>query len=352
MAYTTIPKSTAYFDTLLWTGNSSSDSGTQNITGLNFQPDFMWNKTRSVTENNILTDVLRGTNSFLRSNATTLAYNPANCYQIPLTNGFTAQGDEGGEFNYTNYTYATWNWKANGAGSTNTVGSIDSTVSVNTASGFSIVKVLKSSSAVATIGHGLGVTPKMFIVKSIDAGNNWQVYHEATGATKALYLNGSGVPVTTSGFFNNTAPTSTVLTLGSDGAFTGNTMIIYCFADVQGFSKIGSYTGNGNADGAFVYTGFKPAFMITRRSDTGNSWYMYTGKTSTSGGNLTDKYLEANATTAEATTTGEYGFDFLSNGFKATGTGGGTNASGGTYIYMAFAEEPLVSTNGNAATAR
>ena len=350
MAFTTINKSTDYFDTKLYVGNSNAGSpNTQSITGLNFQPDFTWCKNRDAGSNHALFDAVRGVTKLINSNTTAVEATVADTLTAFDTNGFTLGTDVySGVVNNINQNFVSWNWKANGAGSTNTVGSIDSTVSVNTASGFSIVKVLKSSSAVATIGHGLGVTPKMFIVKSIDAGNNWQVYHEATGATKALYLNGSGVPVTTSGFFNNTAPTSTVLTLGSDGAFTGNTMIIYCFADVQGFSKIGSYTGNGNADGSFIYTGFKPAFVIIKESNGTNSWQMWDNKTSPY--NLANAYLQPNTTSAEIS--GNNQIDILSNGIKLRSSNTANNGSGQSFIFMAFAEAPLVGSNNVPANAR
>ena len=350
MAYTTIPKSTAQFAPKLYVGNSNAGSpNTQSITGLNFQPDFTWCKNRDAGSNHALFDAVRGVTKLLNSNTTTVEATVADTLTAFDTNGFTLGTDVNqGVVNNINQNFVSWNWKANGAGSTNTDGSIDSTVSVNTASGFSIVKVLKSSSAVATIGHGLGVTPKMFIVKSIDAGNNWQVYHEATGATKALYLNGNGVPVTTSGFFNNTAPTSTVLTLGSDGAFTGNTMIIYCFADVQGFSKMGSYVGTGNVDGNFVYLGFKPAFVMIKAAGTEN-WVMDDSKRL--GYNVDNRFLVPNQNYNESGSVSN--IDLLSNGFKLRSASGYYNSGNSyTYIYAAFAEEPLVSTNGIPATAR
>ena len=336
MAFSAIIKPSDYFNTKLYTGTGSSNAQT----GVGFQPDWIWLKNRSLSSNHHLVDAVRGITKELRSNLTNTEATDDQLITAFGSDGFTVGTSGSGNTNGDNY--ASWNWKANGAGSTNTVGSIDSTVSVNTASGFSIVKVLKSSSAVATIGHGLGVTPKMFIVKSIDAGNNWQVYHEATGATKALYLNGSGVPVTTSGFFNNTAPTSTVLTLGSDGAFTGNTMIIYCFADVQGFSKMGSYTGNGNADGSFIYTGFKPAFVIIKESNGTNSWQMWDNKTSPY--NLANAYLQPNTTSAEIS--GNNQIDILSNGIKLRSSNTANNGSGQSFIFMAFAEEPFVANSG------
>ena len=350
MAYTTIPKSTDYFNTTLYVGNGSSKT----ITGIPFAPDFVWIKARSAAENHVIVDRVRGANNYLMPNTT--ATNDTNS---EFLKSFTSDGYTlglGDRVNKSSTNLVSWNWKANGQGSSNTDGSINTTyTSANTTSGCSIVTYTGNGTSGATIGHGLGVAPAVVLVKRLNATSDWVMYHKGMGAPpKFIVLNTTAAETSSAGIFYTTAPTSSVFYVGNDGATnaSGGTYVAYCFADVQGFSKFGSYIGNGNADGTFTYLGFKPAFLIVKRVDTGNSWYMYTGKTSTSGGNLTDKYLEANEANAEATTTGEYGFDFLSNGFKATGTGGGTNASGGTYIYMAFASEPLVSTNGNAATAR
>jgi hypothetical protein len=200
----------------------------------------------------------------------------------------------------------------------------------------------------STVGHGLGVTPKMFIVKPRTDAQSWCVYHESVGAGYVTYLDitsGSGG----SSVWNSTSPTSSVFTVNDNQVnSSGITYIAYCFADVKGFSKFGSYTGNGNADGTFVYTGFKPAFTMIKRTDTTSDWNIMDNKRAVSF-NPNTKELYANSSQVEATG-GQTIRDFLSNGFKLRGTSGGTNASGGTYIYMAFAEEPLV--GDNPATAR
>ena len=203
----------------------------------------------------------------------------------------------------------------------------------------------------ATVGHGLGSTPKMIIIKCRDSSDAWFVYHEAYGATKYLILNTTAATVTASTPFNDTAPTSSVFSLGADGNTneSGSGMIAYCFAEKKGYSKFGSYTGNGNADGTFVYTGFKPAFVIHKRFDATNNWHMVDNKRDTF--NPTDLQLYPNVSNSEFAETD--GMDFLSNGFKARESSTWINASGGTYIYMAFAENPFVTAGTKAAgTAR
>jgi hypothetical protein len=247
-----------------------------------------------------------------------------------------------------------WQWKAgtsftNDASSTG-IGSIDSAGSFNNDAGFSIVSFTGTGSN-GTIKHGLSTAPKMLIIKRRDPSQSWSVYHTSLGTNKRLYLDLTDAVETTTTACNNTAPTSSVFSVGTSNATNGNgeNMIAYCFAEKQGYSKFGSYTGNNNADGPFVYTGFKPAWlMIKIASGTTNNWMMYDNKRSTF--NLTDKIFEANNNGAEGT---GLGIDMLSNGFKIrTTAGNGTNYNGGTYIYMAFAENPFVTSTGVPATAR
>ena len=343
MAYTTIPKSTAYFSPEIYTGNGSSKT----ISTLNFQPDWVWIKNRATTDMNVLFDSLRGATKRIASDSTAAEATEAQDLTAFNTNGFTV--GTSGAVNTNSVSYASWNWKANGAGSTNTVGSITSTVSVNTTSGFSMVRWAGSGS-LATIGHGLGVVPKMIICKSVDTGG-WGIYHEATGNGRGLFLNIDGVGGTDVAYWNNTSPTSSVFTVNFDGGTNregGNTMMAYCFADVPGFSKIGSYTGNGNADGTFNYTGFKPAWvMIKNTSSGGSNWRIFDNQRL--GYNVNNATLYPNLSNAEAD---ETSLDLLSNGFKMRGTTNDLNGNGQTYAYIALASEPLVSTNGNAATAR
>ena len=338
-----------YFNTVLWSGNSTGDNANQNITGVGFQPDFFWNKSRNQAENNIITDVLRGTNKFLRANDTTAEYTPT-CNQTPISDGFTATGDEGGEFNNNGFTYATWNLKANGAGSSNTDGSITSTVSASTTSGFSIVK-WTGSGGNATIGHGLGVVPKMIIIKSLANTTSWMVYTAMTGNNSEIALNTTASATGSSTAWQDTDPTSSVFYVAGgagDGVNASGDYVAYCFANIRGFSKFGEYTGNENADGTFVYTGFKPAFvMIKNRGSAGKDWFIHDNKRL--GYNDKNYGLFPNLTNAEAT---DINLDLLSNGFKLRRSTAQLNHNGNFYIFMAFAESPLVGSNNIPATAR
>ena len=354
MAYTTINKPTDYFNTKLYTGNG----GTQSITGVGFQPDLNWIKNRSDGTSHFLYDIIRGAgnNKDLSSNSTGAEGSgdgATHGFMSAFTSdGFTVtQGSSTASItNDSGDTYASWNWLANGAGSANTAGSISSTVSANTTSGFSIVSYSGTSSN-GTIGHGLDSAPKMVIVKALASGRDWMTYHKSVGATKYLFLNTTDASASSSGIWNDTDPTSTVVHLGSSNSVNGNGInyIAYCFAEVQGYSKVGSYTGGGS-NFPFIYTGFKPAFVMIKRAIGGtNNWNMHDSKRSPF--NPADERLYANLSNAE-NTGGNYGADFLSNGFKITTDDNGWNQSGDTYIYMTFAEAPLVGTNNVPCTAR
>jgi hypothetical protein len=349
MAYTTIKKPSDYFNTKLYTGNNSTNI----ISGVGFQPDWFWIKDRSTTgEKHHLFDAVRGLNKALYSNQTTAE---TTGFDGGGQNNITAVGNDGftitgngsdGEGNLTGRNYASWNWKANGAGSANTDGSISSTVSANTTSGFSIVK-WTGTSATGTIGHGLGVAPKVVIVKSLANAEGWYSYWQPLGNDKQVALNSTSAQGTTT-LWNSTTPTSSVFSVINHSAVNGSgDYIAYCFADVQGFSKFGSYTGNGNADGTFIYTGFKPSFFLIKNTTTaGNGWHIFDNKRI--GFNTSNYQLSPNSSGAEDTTTGYT--DILSNGFKMRSANDFNNKNGDTYIYMAFAEEPLV--GDNPATAR
>ena len=342
MAYTTINKSTDYFNTKLYTGTGSTNAQT----GVGFQPDWTWIKNRTaVGEGHHLYDAVRGVEKRLRSDSTSAESTVSTGLTTFGTDGFTVGSNAG--VNGNGNGIASWNWLANGAGSANTDGSISSTVSANTTSGFSIVSYT-GTGANATVGHGLGVAPKMVILKSRANAYNWGVYHASIGATKYLRLNSTNAEATSSAYFQDTAPTSTLITLGSDLNIndSGN-MIAYCFAEKQGYSKFGSYTGNGNADGTFVYTGFKPAWVLIKRSSAaGDQWQLSDNKRGINGA---IKTLYPDSTEVE--TSGD-SIDFLSNGFKNKSSSVARNGSGSTYIYMAFAEAPLVGSNNIPATAR
>jgi hypothetical protein len=337
MAYTTINKSTDYFNTKLYTGTGS----TQYITGVGFQPDMNWIKTRTRSGyNHCITDAVRGATKVIRPNLA----NVENTYADSLTSfdsdGFSLGADINGEQNKSGDNYASWNWKANGAGSANTDGSISSTVSANTTAGFSIVKWTGTGSS-GTIGHGLGVTPKVVIVKRYTAVADWVYYTTVIdGTMDFLYLNTTASKADSS----VSVPTSTVF---SKNDTNGETQIAYCFAEKTGYSKFGSYVGNGNADGTFVYTGFKPAFVIQKNASAVQGWQLQDNKRL--GYNPDNYLLQPNDSAAESAL---QRIDLLSNGFKVRTTDAGQNASGNTYIYMAFASAPLVGTNNIPATAR
>ena len=340
MAYTTINKSSDHFNTKLYTGTGSSNAQT----GIGFQPDFTWIKSRSNTYSHSLTDAVRGVTKKLASNNSNAEYTSTTEITSFDSDGFTVGTDAG--VNNSSSTFASWNWKANGSGSSNSDGSISSTVSANTTAGFSIVKYTGTGSA-ATVGHGLGVVPKFLITKALNDGRSWLTYNATDGSGKGIDLNGTGASNTNSAYWNNTTPTTSVVSLGGNVQTSGSyDYIMYCFAEKKGFSKFGSYTGNGNVDGAFVYTGFKPAVLIVKTNTTTGGWQIYDSKRNTS--NPTSKFLVPSSNAAE--TSGSNDIDFLSNGFKTRTTANPGTTDG--FIYMAFAEAPLVGSNNVPCTAR
>ena len=340
MAYTTINKPSDYFNTKLYTGNQTANTA---ITGVGFQPDWTWIKRREINWH-CLVDAVRGATKRISSNETNTEVTDATAVTSLDSDGFTIGIDSNGYTNQNGGTYASWNWKANGAGSSNTDGSITSTVSANTTSGFSIVSYTGTGSN-ATVGHGLGSVPKMMIIKNRTNTQGWATYHHNQGAGNYIDLSSDNSGQAGSSIFNNTTPTSSVFSVATSGWTndSGYNYIAYCFADVTGYSKFGSYIGNGNADGTFIYTGFKPAwFMVKQTNAAGNSWHILDNKRDSF--NVMEKNLRANLSNAEFDTGVD--FDFLSNGVKMRNTDGASNNFGGsTYIYMAFAEEPLVGDN-------
>ena len=348
MTHTTINKSTAHFDTKLWNG----DSNPITISGYEFQPDFVWIKRRNSTTNHGLYDAVRGTTKFLESSATSPEQTLAAGLTAFTSDGYTLGG--AGQVSTGGGTYVGWNWKAGtGQGSSNTDGSINTTyTSVNTTAGFSISKYTGTGSN-ATIGHGLGVVPKMMIVKVLSTTNQWFVYHQALGNTKKLNLDDTSAESVQNNLWNDTTPTSSVFSVGNHtGAnASGATYIAYCFAEKTGYSKFGSYTGNNNADGTFVYTGFKPAFVMFKCSTNAANWGIYDNERV--GYNEVKNVLFPDLSNAENTDLAP--IDLLSNGFKMRRNDSASdinNKGGATYIYMAFAEAPLVGTNNIPANAR
>jgi hypothetical protein len=336
-----------YFDATLYNGNSSTQT-INNASG--FYPDFNWLKRRNSAGSHVLANSVVGGTQQLFSNLTN-----AEQTDTRITNGISSSGialgnNSGGtgDTNISGGTYVAWQWLANaGTAVTNTQGSITSTVSASTTAGFSIVTYTGSGSA-ATVGHGLGATPSMIIIKDRDNGTyDWNVYHASLSSptTLKLYLNTTDAENnggTNSGTWNSTAPTSTVFSLGTflNVNKSGDNFVAYCFAPIAGYSAFGSYTGNGSTDGPFIFTGFRPRFvMIKLSSGSGSGWLIYDSSRNTY--NLTDLYLQANQSNAEAGSSTDNPFDFLSNGFKARYSNSATNQSGGTFIYMAFAENPF-----------
>ena len=344
MAYTTINKHTSYFNTKLYSGNAS----TQAITGVGFQPDWCWFKGRNFADNHVSIDAVRGTNKAVYQDTTGSSTTQTHYFTSFDSDGYTLGNS--GIMNGSSKTYASWNWKANGAGSTNNDGSVASTVSVNTTAGFSIVK-WTGTGATATVGHGLGAKPSIVLIKNTGATENWVMYHSSLTAEKNLKLNNQEAAQDTTGAFNDTEPTSSVFTVhtNTNTNQNGQVMIAYCFAEKTGYSKFGSYTGNGNVDGTFVYTGFKPSLIIVKRDTAGYDWLMYTDKINNI--NPMNDYINPNANSAETVDNANQVLDIVSNGFKHRGTGSSTNANTKTYFYLAFGQS-LVGSNNVPCTAR
>lgn len=321
-----------YFEANLWTGNGTS----QSISSYEFAPDWVWIKERNSTSSHYLVDTIRGTDVFLQSNSTVAdTSNTVNVTSFD-SNGFSL--GTGGTTNENTNTYVGWAWLAGGTAVSNTQGSIASSVSANTKAGFSIVSYTGTGSA-ATVGHGLSQTPDMMIVKNRDDGTrSWIVYHkDNTSAPETDFLRLDGTNATAdSPVWNDTAPTSSVFSVNDPSTNgSGNDIIGYLFHSVEGYSKFGSYIGNGNADGTYVHLGFRPAFVILKASSNTADWLVYDNKRL--GYNPDNNDLRPNETDVERT---DDKIDLLSNGFKLRSSGGGVNNSGYTFIYMAFAEMP------------
>ena len=340
MAYTTINKHTDYFDTVLWSSQDTS------IDTLNFQPDWAWIKSRTNADTHVLFDAVRGANKRLISSANLAESTTSDELTAFNSDGYTL--GTGDNVNRSGHNYVSWNWKANGAGSANTDGTINSTVSVNTTAGFSIVKWTGNNTGGATVGHGLGAVPKMIIFRNYSITEDWTVYHhKLTNNNYKVDLNNTSAQANvTNPYMENTTPTSSLITLGDHQRVngSGNNIIAYCFAEKSGYNKFGSYVGNGNADGAFIYTGFKPAFIMLKKTNDTANWMIHDNKRL--GYNVDNNNLKPNTDDAEATADT---LDILSNGFKLRTSGSGEN--NGDFIYMAFGQS-LVGTNNIPATAR
>ena len=343
MAYTTINKSSEHMTASIWTGN-----GTKITTG--FSPDWIWFKARNAVSYAGILNAITGYDKYVQSFSTD-AETTSTGMMVTDSTGYTP-----GSVLSSN-SYVGWSWKANGTGSANTDGSISSTVSANTTSGFSIVKYVGTGSGSnSTVGHGLGVTPSIILVKSLDSVTDWVVWHKdlPSQTNNYLRLNTNQAIGTTTNYWNSYAPTNQVFGVSPDGYNnnkSGEDTIAYCFSDVKGFSKMGSYTGNGSNDGSFCFTGMKPSFVMIKRTDSSASWLMFDNKRANPFNEITAD-LRADSSQAEDASTSYNNIDFLSNGFKIRKSNADINGYGATYIYMAFAEAPLVGTNNVPCTAR
>jgi hypothetical protein len=318
-----------------YTGNGS----TQNIT-TPFYPDMAWVKGRNSTYYHRLTSTGLTQPNYLAPNATDAEGSTNDTISALASKYFQVNAAGTGGTNQSGSTYVGWAWNANnGTTVSNTSGSTTSTVSANTTAGFSVV-TYTGTGANATVGHGLGVAPAMIIVKRRSSSALWAVWNKnLTSGTYYLVLNTTAAQANGgTSYWNTGAVTSTTFQLGNDGDVNGSTAtyVAYCWAEVAGYSSIGSYTGNGSTDGPFVYTSFRPAFVLIRCSSAAQGWYLYDSTRGTY--NVVGPLLEAQSTAAESTASQ---LDFLSNGFKIRESGAGSNTSSATYIYMAFAENPF-----------
>lgn len=330
----TITNSGEHFNTVLYTGTSS----TQSITGVGFQPDLVWVKNRDTTNDPAMFDIVRGAGYRLSSAAPTNELNNTSYFTSFDSDGFTVASN-GGEVNNNGSRYVAWCWNA-GSGSpvSNTAGSITSTVKANQDAGFSVVTYTGNGVAGSTIGHGLNATPALIITKRRDNSSVWNVYHQAMGPTKVMYLNQTSGEQTDGTVWNNTSPGTSVFTIGSDTQLNTNTgtFVAYCWSEVPGFSAFGSYKGSGQANGTFVYTGFRPAFVMIKSTGPTYSWIMKDSARKPY--NPANDLIFANVTNAETAATSADAIDLLSNGFRCITAGSHTNTNQQTYIYIAFAE--------------
>jgi hypothetical protein len=348
MAYATIDRPSNNFRIKLYTGNGSTQSITFDESTA-MQPDWTWIKVRNDANVTLVHDVIRGATKEIYTPLANAEATDANGLTAFNSNGFSVGSANG--VNRNGYNFVNWSWKANGSGVSNTSGTISSTVSANQTAGFSIVSYTGNGTNNATVGHGLGVTPAMLIVKNRDVADGWGVWNKGLGsATQQMQLNGTGA-VFTDDVFN--AVSSTTVTLGTDTWSNTSTKnyIMYCWSEVKGYSKFGSYTGNGSTDGTFIYTGFKPAFVLIKQSSGAGEFWILSDNKRVADFNVTDARLFPNSQNAESSN-GSGNIDFLSNGFKIRNSDAPMNTSSATYIYMCFASSPFVSSKGIPTTAR
>ena len=360
MAYSTINDPSAYFQTALYTGNGTSTNAVTNTGNSNLKPDFLWLKSRSIIADHILFDSTRGTNKRLSSNTSGVEETQA-FYSSFDTDGFTI-GDSNANVNQNNATYVNWQWKANGGTtSSNTDGTITSTVQANTTSGFSIITYTGTGSN-GTIGHGLNSAPEYWAVKPLTnvSDNQWFVCHKNINGTNTDYADyfihwdTTGAKQDNNLMWNYTVPTNSVISLGSKPGtnYNGGSFVCYAFHGVQGYSKFNFYTGNGSADGPFIYTGFKPQYVAVKNVSATAPWRIYSQQISNHATPFNDLDECFFINTNEVATDTGHPFDFLANGFKVRGTNVDVNTDTNQYMYIAFADQSLVGTNDVIALAR
>ena len=343
MAYSSIIKPSDYFNTLLYSGNSTARS----LTGVGFEPSWVWIKERTSTSDHMLFDQPRGVQKYISSNLTNAEQTSASMLTAFGSDGFSL--GNGNDVNDNGQTYASWNWKANGLGSANTDGTINTTyTSANTTSGFSISTYTGTGSN-GTIGHGLGKVPKMLIIKNTNNTQAWMVYHASTGNNTEIQFNATGPTAGSSTAWQDTDPTNQVFyvsgSAGDSVNASGYTYVVYAFADIQGYSKFNSFIGNSDADGPFCYTGFKPAYVLLRNVNSTQDWQVYTFDMQPFNEFCTTSAGRIKSNTSDTAST-KTAMDMCSNGFKIRTNAADINASGNKIIYMAFAESPFVANSG------
>ena len=352
MAYTTIDDPSAHFKVQLYTGTGSSHAVTFDDTDTDMQPDLVWVATRNENEIQPIMNSVSGTGKYLRTNANDSEESAAESIKAFGSDGFT-MGTEN-RVNQSSNTFVAWCWKAGGPAASvasNTAGSINTTkTSANTTSGFSI-STFTGTGANATIGHGIGIAPEWVIIKKTNGVQSWPVFHKyGLDETDKLYLNTTAATADSAAYWQDTLPSTTLITLGSDGDVNDSSgaLLALAWSPVQGFSKFGKYTGDGLADGPFVHTGFRPAFVLVKKASATDNWFLFDNKRE--GYNAINDALRPNLANSELNLSG-VGMDLLSNGFKLRSGDDDLNDSN-TFIYMAFAEAPEVNSNGVPCNAR
>ena len=343
MAYTTIDKPSEHFNTILYDGNS----GTQAITGVGFQPDFSWTKVYNTSDAHILVDSVRGDYA-VRSNTAAAQYSTGVSWAFN-TDGFTMTGTSG-ELNYSGRSYVVWNWKGANGTASNTDGDFTTTVSANQTAGFSVLTGTSDSAAQKDVGHGLGKIPDVVFARNLVNGYNWDVWFRTSGYTATLQLNDPNASPRT-GFGSGTVTTTTFSTADDYSSKSGVNYLYYCMSSIKGFSKIGKYTGNGSqTNGPMIYTGFKPAWVLTKRTSAGGGWAIRDNARDPF--NLAQNELRADSSDGQRSIDNSFSIDMLSNGFKLKANNTHMNGAGDSYVYIAIAENPFVTSTGIPATGR